>query len=812
MERIQLLVRLAVASCFLSVSSAALAQPVDENLWVTDGPVHAVLHRAGTIYVGGAFARVGPPTGGGVPVDIAGGTLPASFPKVSGSVYAVVSDGGSGWYIGGDFVGVGGVARSGLAHLAADLTVSSWNPDVGGVPGQTAVRALAVRGSTVYAGGDFSTVGGQARNNIALLDAATGAALSWNPDANGTVHALLVRQVGAVPVLYVGGSFTQIGAATRNRIAAFDPLFGALTTFNPNADGTVYALAGLAFGNELWAGGDFNVMSGETVSHLAGINVHTGVGTPGPSPSGPVYALAFDGGTLNLYVGGAFNWFGGQFRNNLGAIYVGNDGPALPWNPNANGPVRSLTLSGSTVFAGGDFTTMGGTGRNHLSALHASTAALSSWNPNTNGSVRALAMNASSSIFAGGDFRSIGGLTRGNLAAFDAATGQPTAWNPIANNTVYALAAIGSNVYAGGDFTTMGGLPRSRIAAMDATSGAVAGWNPNANNTVFALVADGSTVYAAGRVTIIGGKVRKRLAALEAATGLATDWNPSVNSNIYDKVLALAVDGSTVYAGGVFSAVGGQTRNNLVAVDATTGLVTAWNPNVNAPVSALAASGSTVYAGGEFSAAGGQARSHLAALDAATGLATAWNPGANGIVDALLLHGAVLYTGGDFTTIGGATRNRLAALDATTGVPSAVWDANAKDAVYGLAVGGASVYAGGAFRGMAETPQSFIAAIAAAPNATSVDAAAPSLAALSFRSNPARDRLTVLFSLPDAAPARLELFDVSGRSIEARDVGAMGAGSHAVTLGDRSTLSPGIYMLRLTRGGRGVTARAAVLR
>ena len=40
-------------------------------------------------------------------------------------------------------------------------------------------------GSTVYAGGGFTSIGGQARNSIAALDATTGAATAWDPNASG---------------------------------------------------------------------------------------------------------------------------------------------------------------------------------------------------------------------------------------------------------------------------------------------------------------------------------------------------------------------------------------------------------------------------------------------------------------------------------------------------------------------------------------------------------------------------------------------------------------------------------------------------
>src|SRR5262249_36043064 len=62
---------------------------------------------------------------------------------------------------------------------------------------------------------------------------------------------------------------------------------------------------------------------------------------------------------------------------------------------------------------------------------------------------------------------------------------------------------------------------------------------------------------------------------------------------------------------------------------------------------------------------------------------------------------------------------------------------------------------------------------------TWVDVPAGRLLALDgFRSNPIGADVSAAFSLPDGSPARLELFDVTGRRLAAREVGGLGAGSH----------------------------------
>ena len=90
-------------------------------------------------------------------------------------------------------------------------------------------------------------------------------------------------------------------------------------------------------------------------------------------------------------------------------------------------------------------------------------------------------------------------------------------------------------------------------------------------------------------------------------------------------------------------------------------------------------------------------------------------------------------------------------------------------------------------------------------------------AALAFALDPVRPNptqggaLTVHFTLPSAAPARVELVDVSGRRIVEREVGSLGAGPHALDLGEGRRLAPGLYLVRLTQGTNTRVTRVAVL-
>lgn len=88
----------------------------------------------------------------------------------------------------------------------------------------------------------------------------------------------------------------------------------------------------------------------------------------------------------------------------------------------------------------------------------------------------------------------------------------------------------------------------------------------------------------------------------------------------------------------------------------------------------------------------------------------------------------------------------------------------------------------------------------------------PAFALAGAEPNPAADGLALAFSLPDDAPASLEVLDIAGRVLATRRVGALGAGRHMVRVAEAGALAPGLYYIRLTRAGRALTARAAVVR
>ena len=127
-----------------------------------------------------------------------------------------------------------------------------------------AVRALALFGTTLYVGGDFTlngTIGKENRNHIAALKTTINDATAWNPNASDNVLAMSLSADGRL--LYVGGEFTDFdnGNVLRNHIAALDTtkilVADMVTTWDPDADNVVRTLFLSSDETTLYLGGDF---------------------------------------------------------------------------------------------------------------------------------------------------------------------------------------------------------------------------------------------------------------------------------------------------------------------------------------------------------------------------------------------------------------------------------------------------------------------------------------------------------------------------------------------------------------------------
>ncbi|QNG37268.1 PKD domain-containing protein [Geodermatophilaceae bacterium NBWT11] len=243
----------------------------------------------------------------------------------------------------------------------------------------------AVVGNTVYVAGRFTTArpaGAAAgtsevsRNNLLAYDLRTGVLVSsFNPNLNAQAWSLATSPDGRT--LYVGGEFTRVGTATRNRIAAFDTATGALTSFAPSVSGVVKAIA--ATSSAVYFGGTVSAVGSTSRSRLAAVSPAgtllpwapvPGVGpTDGNSlPNNPtrnaqtsneVKSIVVTGGGSQVVVAGHFYTLNNQPASGVGAL-DGATGATRPFamgtivtNQGVNSAVYSLSTDGTNVYGTG---------------------------------------------------------------------------------------------------------------------------------------------------------------------------------------------------------------------------------------------------------------------------------------------------------------------------------------------------------------------------------------------------------------------------------------------------------------------------
>lgn len=266
-------------------------------------------------------------------------------------------------YVGGDFTQTSDGSVTNLNHIARyNLKTKTWSAmDENGLNGT--VSALAVLGTDLYAGGNFSgSIGGAVLGNLAKYDTLTNTLGSFSEGGLGGPVLSLVAN--GSNTLYIGGTFTQtangqvIGIKNIVKYRADTATWYALPDEGLNAG--VYSI--LIKGNYLYAGGSFSQSAGGATTGLNRVARYHLLGIS--------WSALPDGGLndtpLTMTALGNDIYFGGLFTKNFtgtkNLAYIAKYDPtanswsALPGNP-LDFDVYSLLSNGTNLYVGGSFNT-----------------------------------------------------------------------------------------------------------------------------------------------------------------------------------------------------------------------------------------------------------------------------------------------------------------------------------------------------------------------------------------------------------------------------------------------------------------------
>lgn len=330
-------------------------------------------------------------------------------------------------------------------------------------------------------------------------------------------------------------------------------------------------------------------------------------------------------------------------------------------------------------------------------------------NPALNGQVLALTAKQTT-LYLGGDFFNIPGVgDADSLASWDGAAFDAVgATNNILDNTVSAIAIDGKDLYVGGTFQNADGLAAAdRVAKWNGTTLDWESMGGTLNAQVRAIAVSGSDVYVGGDFTDAAGLAKADYIARWDGAWHNLGQN-GANGALADHVNAIAIDGSNVYVGGLFTNVAGDPTADYVARwdgggwNALGSNTNGTNGALSDQVFALLSSGASLYVGGNFVNAAG-----IGAAD----FAARWGGGAwhsigstaalTERVYAFAKVGQDLYVGGHFLNADG-----IAEADRVVRWDGSAWEALGSNGsgggaiantVYALAPYDGYLYVGGVF-------------------------------------------------------------------------------------------------------------------
>jgi trimeric autotransporter adhesin len=662
-----------------------------------NGYVYDIAISGSNVYVGGYFTNV---NNNGTVLGAADyvakwngtnwsalGSNGAGNGSLNASVFTLTTDASGNLYLGGSFTNV----ESGtiLGTLQSADYIAKWNgsnwaavgtgvaPSYGALNGE--VYAIAVTGTTVYAGGSFSSINNKGTaipeaRYIAKFDGSNWSALGGNGAGGGSLSGGYVSDIlidGSN--IYVSGGFTDTNnngtvQANADYIAKWNGTAWSGLGNNGTANGSIgkpqnaYGTVMAMVGSNLLLGGVFmDVNSGGTVQTQADFLAQwngtgwsaLGTATSG-SLSGSVEAIAVSG--TDVYVGGDFQNAANNGVNIPEADYIAkwdtltNTWSAVGSNGSGDGSlndvVYAIVVSGTNIYVGGGFNSV---------------------------------MNSDGSDVIGGDC----------IVRWDG-----TQWNGLGNNgtgggpiwgRVYAIAVSGSNVYAGGQFynVTNNGVALNNadyVAKFNGTTWSALGQDGSGDgslkNVVYALAVIGSDVYVGG----VFSDVNDNGTVLNTADYLArwngSNWSSLSHNGANDGVLnstveALVASGTNLYVGGNFTDVSNNgvdipEADYIAKWDTLAGTWSALGSNgagdgaLQDTVYDIAVKGTDVYAGGWMkdtqnnNATIGSA-DYIAKFNGSNWSALGSNGAGNGalnhIVNAIAVSGLNLYAGGWFTDV-----------------------------------------------------------------------------------------------------------------------------------------------------------------
>ncbi|MFN0130340.1 MAG: cadherin-like beta sandwich domain-containing protein [Verrucomicrobiales bacterium] len=466
------------------------------DLVLSAGTLSPAFAAATTSYMASVSATTASVTVTPITADATATVQVNGVPVASGSASGAIA-----LSVGSNLLTIAVTAEDGVTTKTYTVNVTRSAPGPGAVDQDfnlnvvgLRVRATAVQpdGKTLIVG-TFSSIGGQARNKIARLnaDGTVESTATFNPGtgASDDVTCVAFQPDGKI---LIGGWFLNVNGQARTRIVRLLPngSVESTATFNPGtgANSGVESIAVQADG-KIVLGGFFTSVNGQPRNSVARLHADgtlesSATFNPGTGANGAVRSVVVqpDG---KILLGGWFTSVNGQTRNYLARLHAdGTLESTATFNPGTGaGPIGFFVncvavQADGKILVGGQFATFNGQPRNRIARLLAdgtleSTATFNIGTGAENGfyGVQSLAVQADGKILLGGEFTSVNGQPRSGIARLhpDGSVENTVTFDPGTGvgGTVYSVALqADGKIVLGGEFTAVYGQPRNNLARL----------------------------------------------------------------------------------------------------------------------------------------------------------------------------------------------------------------------------------------------------------------------------------------------------------------------------------------------------------
>lgn len=428
-------------------------------------------------------------------------------------------------FVAGDFSAVGGDSQKrGIVAYSTDGTLLPFRANVNGQ-----VYSLAISGSTLFAGGTFSSARGVTRTGLCAFDilesGGSGNLLPWAPRLNSTS----VRPNEFIydsGIIYMGGDFTSVNGVSKGRFAKID-INGNVDPLNVNFNGAVLSLE--KRGDDIFVGGDFTTVGGIGRNRLAMVS-SAGLLSPwNPSATSSVRAIT-QGSSGEIYVGGDFVSLSG----NTQYIRYGKFLPNLALDPGFTGEfldtVNDIYFDNDKLFVVGGFEGVRH-GNGITTNLNGSLNYLSGWLPDSNGIDILKVTKIQDRLWLMGDFFNVGYYCP-NLMKLNYNGSPDVQFCPLPDDSVSGFAFSGDHMYVAGVFDQLRGESSIRLAHLNLPNGesgtAIGGINHISSSANLKRVRNVSgDIYVMGFVDAINGEFSDPVIRL-----VGGDWDEDYGAKV----------------------------------------------------------------------------------------------------------------------------------------------------------------------------------------------------------------------------------------------------------------------------------------